>query len=102
MGSYPGEIEAGTYTRHRFKAQLRQPQSTTKTPKSDPNSQLFETYKHAAEACGQPMEGLSADRFEQSLAQHRTRLQEKFGSVPVEFEVHIDDGRVRIRARPQN
>jgi len=96
-----GEIEAGTYTRHRFKARLRQPQPTIKTLKPDPNSPLFETYKHAAETCGQKTEGLSAERFEQALAQHRSRLKEKFGDTPVEFEVQVDEGRVRILARPQ-
>lgn len=96
-----GEIEAGTYTRHRFKARLRQPQSPPKRSDPDPKSRLFETYRHASEACGHSTKGLSVESFEQALTQHRTRLREKFGDTPIELEVHVDQGQVRIRARPQ-
>lgn len=98
-----GEIEAGTYTRHRFKARLRQPQSAPKkSAPVDAKNRLFETYKHASEACGRSTEGLSAEHFEQALTQHRVRLREKFGDAPVEFEVQVDQGKVRLRARPQS
>lgn len=96
-----GEIEAGTYMRHRFKARLRQPQGLAKKPvPTDSKAHLFETYKRASEACGHSTEALSAERFEQALTQHRARLREKFGDTPVEFEVQVDQGKVRLRARP--
>ncbi|MEE3326903.1 MAG: MXAN_5187 C-terminal domain-containing protein [Myxococcota bacterium] len=96
-----GEIEAGTYTRHRFKARLRTARpSANPPPQRNDEESLFQAYREANQACGHNPEGLTPARFKQALDQHRAQLSKKFGDAPIEFDVQIDDGRVRLRARP--
>lgn len=99
-----GEIEAGTYARHRFKAQLRQgggagPASGDRKERDE--DALFLAYRKASADCGRPTEGLTPARFKQALDQHRTQLADKYGNTPIEFNVEVDAGRVRLRARPK-
>ena len=99
-----GEIEAGTYTRHRFKARLRETQSTSPPTREEALSKedaLFQAYREANEACGKTTQGLTPERFKQALDRHRTKLGRQFGDAPIEFDVQIDEGRVRLRARKQ-
>ena len=100
-----GEIEAGTYTRHRFKARLRETQSTSSSaPQATGHDEdtLFQAYREANEACGKNTQGLTPERFKQALDRHREKLNRKFGHAPIEFDVQIDQGRVRLRARKQS
>ena len=97
-----GEIEAGTYTRHRFKARLREnPPSPKSSPAATQNDEdtLFQAYREANEACGKSTQGLTPERFKEALDRHRAELSRQFGHAPIQFDIQIDEGRVRLRAR---
>ncbi len=99
-----GEIEAGTYTRHLFKARLRDSSARGASLKNESESGddlLFRTYREASEACGRNTDGLTKSRFKEALAQHRAQMSQKYGGAAIEFDVQVDGNRVKLRARPQ-
>ena len=94
------EIEAGTYTRHLFKARLRaQPHRPPPEAPATPSS-LFDAYRTAASSCGQNIDGLTPQRFQQAIDRQEAALQKKYSGQPLDFEVVVSNGRVRLRARP--
>jgi hypothetical protein len=100
------KIEAGTYERHRFKADLHQRQraasSAAPTPRreSTPPDDLFAAYRDARLACGQSTTGLSRERLEQSLERQRDQLRQRFGAdADFQFRVAVENGQVRLKAK---
>jgi hypothetical protein len=100
------KIEAGTYERHRFKADLHARQrSASATPApprhSDaPGEDLFAAYRDARLACGQSTRGLSRERLEQSLERQRDQLRQRFGAdADFQFRVAVENGQVRLKAK---
>ena len=100
------KIEAGTYERHRFKADLhkRAGSAPTAAPKTgragEPAEDLFTAYRDARLACGQSTQGLSRERLEQSLERQRAQLRQRFGSdADFQFRVAVENGQVRLKAK---
>ena len=101
------KIEAGTYERHRFKADLHErvrdedehapdAGASAATPVAD---DLFEAYVEARRACGQSVKGLTRDRLEQVLDKQREGLRRRFGDAArFRFRVVVEDGQVRLKA----
>ena len=107
------QIEAGTYKRHVFKANLHDRErgllpgspvaagkvgpavaSATAMPAAD----LFETYRDAMKAAGQDTSGLSRAKLEAVLAKQEAALKKQLGCKQVNFQVIVQDGKVKLKA----
>ena len=101
------QIDAGTYKRHVFKADLRDrergigvPASTaaSSAPKNGGSENLFETYRDAMMATGQNASGLTPEKLQRAIAKHEAAIKQKFGCDKVEFKVVVSDGKVKLKA----
>ena len=103
------QIDAGTYKRHVFKADLRDrergigvPAATataaSSAPKNGGSENLFETYRDAMMATGQNASGLTPEKLQRAIAKHEAAIKQKFGCDKVEFKVVVSDGKVKLKA----
>ena len=101
------QIEQGTYSRHRFKADLHdrerrggaalaEPASTSETQK--PIDALYQAYVEACKSCGQDVKGLTPAKLDGILEKQREQLRSRFGDAAVSFRVAIEDGKARLKA----
>ena len=104
------QMEAGTYKRDIFKANMRdktrgdknrapaapEPGESSRTAGKD----LFETYVSAAEGCGQKVAGLTPKKLQAVIDKQTTALRSKLGCEDVSFRVVVQDGRVKLKAAP--
>jgi len=101
------KIEDGTYSRHRFKADLHNRDRSTnpKPPTSsiDQNAgELFNAYRDAARSCGQDISSLSQQKLERVLDKQRAALRKQYGDENFRFKVVVAEGRVKLRAARVN
>ena len=100
------KIEAGTYKRHVFRANLRgsavphQATGAAAPPRETARTDVFDAYVKAARACGVDSGGLTRKRLETVLRRREEELRQKLGCERVEFGVAVKNGRVTLRARP--
>lgn len=100
------KIEAGTYERHIFKADLHETAratSVTKTvrePRAQSGSKLFESYMDAAKSCGQNVASLTPQKLQAVISKQETAIRKKYGCERVNFRVVVKDGRVKLKASP--
>jgi hypothetical protein len=104
------QIEAGTYSRHRFKAELhereRRPEASSATAApavakaaAEPGDALFRAYVEACRSCGQDVKGLTPAKLEGILAKQREQLRSRFGDgAAVTFRVAIEGGKAKLKA----
>jgi hypothetical protein len=99
------QIEAGTYSRHRFKAELheRERRGEGKLAEAPPDSgkagdALFQAYVEACRSCGQDVKGLTPAKLEGILAKQREQLRSRFGDATVSFRVAIEGGKAKLKA----
>ncbi len=101
------QIEAGTYKRHVFKADLHDrerhiaPDAKTNAAKSTSaggTGELFETYRDAMLATGQDASGLTQAKLQKALAKQEAALKKKLGCERVDFKVVVQNGKVRLKA----
>ena len=99
------QIEAGTYSRHRFKAELheRERHAKGKQPPAapaagKPGDALFHAYVEACRSCGQDVKGLTPAKLESILTKQREQLRSRFGDAAVSFRVAIEDGKAKLKA----
>ena len=111
------QIEAGTYKRHVFKADLHDRERALGSPSSDcaakgqsdgaakgqsrgadDRGALFETYRDAMVANGQTTKGLTADKLRKAIAKQEAAIKQKFGCDKVDFKVVVTDGKVKLKA----
>jgi len=101
------QIEQGTYSRHRFKADLHdrerrggaevsEPAPTSEAPK--PIDALYQAYVEACKSCGQDVKGLTPAKLDGILEKQREQLRSRFGDAAVSFRVAIEDGKARLKA----
>jgi hypothetical protein len=98
------KIEAGTYSRHRFKAELHERER--KSPGGAETAggkagapDIFEEYRDARLACGQGVKNLSRDKLASMLEKQKRALRERFGSdAKFRFRVAIEDGKAKLKA----
>jgi hypothetical protein len=102
------QIDAGTYKRHVFKADLHDRErgisaSTPKTgaggaSKNGGDTDLFETYRDAMMATGQSAKGLTPEKLQKAIAKQEAAIKQKFGCEKVDFKVVVTDGKVKLKA----
>ncbi len=104
------KIEQGSYTPHRFRADLHQRErehaetAPAAAPASAASAQagavesLYASFVAARRQCGQEVQSLSPERFEQMLGQQEAQLRERLGPGPLRFRVVIEEGRAKLKA----
>ncbi len=104
------QIEAGTYKRHVFKADLRDRErglapptpggavAAAKRNDSGDRSDLFETYRDAMMATGANTKGLTPEKLQKAIAKQEAAIKQKFGCDRVDFKVVVTDGKVKLKA----
>jgi hypothetical protein len=100
------QIEAGTYKRHIFKANLHERErgigveSGAAKPQAPQQNkdELFETYRDAAMACGQSVKGLTREKLQSVIDRQGTALRKKLGCDDVNFRVVVEGGKVKLKA----
>lgn len=94
------KMDAGTYERHRFKAQLHHgSRGAGETDPADGEPGLFERYRDARLARGQGVKKLTREKLEALLDRQRARLAERFGPhARFRFRVAVEDGRAKLKA----
>ncbi len=101
------QIEAGTYRRHVFKADLRdrerivapnlKPERKGSAP-SGQDADIFETYRDAMIATGQDASGLTRAKLQSAIRKQEAALKKKFGCKRIDFRVVVQNGKVRLKA----
>jgi hypothetical protein len=102
------QIEAGTYKRHVFKADLRDRQreggavlekvAVDRATTSEGEGSLFETYRDAMLAIGGSAKGLTPEKLHKALAKQEEAIKLKYGCQRVRFKVVVTKGKVKLRA----
>jgi hypothetical protein len=101
------QIEAGTYKRHVFKADLHDrergvtsgpPAANLASPGKDARADLFETYRDAMMATGQNSKGLTPEKLAIAIAKQEAAIKKKTGCDQVDFKVVVTDGKVKLKA----
>lgn len=100
------KIDEGSYSRHRFKATLRERErSTTAAPPPDASGstssdghELFDAYVAARRRCGQDVRNLSPEKLDAILSEQRELLRKRHGTADFRFKVVVEDGRAKLKA----
>jgi hypothetical protein len=104
------QMEAGTYKRDIFRANLRGGgmSASVKKPQDEASgvvsakagAALFDAYRDAAEACGQKLKGLTPKKLQSVVDKQTKTLRDKMGCKDVSFRVVVQDGKVKLKAAP--
>ena len=103
------KIEQGTYTRHRFRADLHEREKGEPAPGPGPavtptpataadDPALFEAYVKARRECGQGAENLTPGKLQAALRKQEADLRARFGDATIRFRVVVEDGRANVKA----
>ena len=103
------KIEAGTYERDVFKANLRERERNEREDRAtsakvarealaDDREELFDSYVSAREATGQGARGVTREKLDQLLAKQEAAIREKYGAKKVRFKVVVEDGKAKLKA----
>jgi len=104
------QMQAGTYQRDVFKADIREAGSAT--PKSGQRDRresivsagagaaLIDSYCEAARACGQNVEGLDAKKLQAVVDKQTRALKQKLGCTDIGFRVVVQQGKAKLKASP--
>ena len=107
------QIEAGTYKRHLFKADLHDrarglaqsgsgstgPGSKRATNVHEQSGEaLFEAYRDALLATGQKTNGLTPEKLQRAVEKQESAIKQKYGCDRVDFTVIVSGGRVKLKA----
>ncbi len=99
------KIDEGTYSRHRFKADLHssaRPEIGAATApargaRAD-SPDLFNAYVEARSSCGQSVANLSPERLKATLAKQEAALRQRYGNAEFRFKVVVEDGKAKLKA----
>jgi hypothetical protein len=100
------QMEAGTYKRDVFRANIREKGDTKRSQADDmitsagAGEALFESYREAAKACGQSVKGLSPQKLQAVVDKQTAALRQKMNCKDVSFRVVVQDGKVKLKAAP--
>jgi hypothetical protein len=102
------KIEAGTYERHLFKADLkdrarneshdRAKASAENRESFDDRGDVFDAYISAREATGQGAKGVTREKLDALLAKQESAIREKYGAKKVRFKVVVENGKAKLKA----
>jgi hypothetical protein len=70
---------------------------------ADENSEwmsVYEDFIRTKRQCNEPVEGLTFEKFQQTLRKNRDTLIQKHGCKRVKFSVYVKDGRASLKATP--
>ncbi len=62
--------------------------------------QIYEEFRRTKMQCGEPVDGLTYAKFEQTLAKNRDALIYKHHCKRVRFSVYVKEGRASLKATP--
>ena len=103
------QIDAGTYERHRFKADLnrRAKQEASAKPaagrgraRSGGGDGLFDDYVKALRSCGQTATNITPEKLASVVKKQEAALQKRYGVSKVSFRVVVEDGKAKLKASP--
>ncbi len=102
------QIEAGTYERHRFKADLHQRArgGEAGAPKRRGGSKtggkgaLFDDYVKALRKCGQQASNVTPEKLAAVVKKQEAALRQRYGVSKVSFRVVVEDGKAKLKASP--
>jgi hypothetical protein len=61
---------------------------------------VYEDFVRTKKQCGEPTDGLSFDKFSQTLKKNRDALVQRHGCKRVKFSVYVKEGRASLKATP--
>jgi len=62
--------------------------------------QIFDEFVRVRRECGEPVEGLTYEKFLSKLQRNRDSLVQKYACRTVRFEVYVKDGKAALKATP--
>ena len=104
------QIDAGTYKRHLFKADLHdrergigtadssKPGARAGGGEASSSPDLFDAYRDARLACGESVKGLTAKKLQAVIAKQEQAVRDKLGCDKVNFRVVVESGKVKLKA----
>jgi hypothetical protein len=101
------QIDAGTYARHVFKANLKDRMNANTTDRAEraktgaaagAEERLFESYLVAAKSCGQNVASLTPEKLQKAVAKQEAEMRKKLGCDQVKFKVIVQNGKVKLKA----
>jgi hypothetical protein len=61
---------------------------------------VYEEFIRTKRECGEPTEGLTFEKFQQTLRKNRDALMQRHGCKRVKFSVYVKEGRASLKATP--
>jgi hypothetical protein len=62
--------------------------------------QVYEEFVRTKRECGEPTDGLTFEKFQQTLKKNRDALMQRHGCKRVKFSVYVKEGRASLKATP--
>jgi hypothetical protein len=89
VGHVPPEVLAQATGEHR-------------TPAEDAKewTAVYEDFIRTKKQCGEPVEGLTFEKFSHTLKKNRDALVQRHGCRHVKFSVYVKEGRASLKATP--
>jgi hypothetical protein len=107
-------IEEGKYSRDRFKMEMHQqgkldghpdkagqPQATEKRAVSPEVEAVYRTYVEARKSCHLPVDNITPEMIASAIAKQKPLIMSKYHCSGVDFNVVIEQGTPKIKARPK-
>jgi hypothetical protein len=61
---------------------------------------VYEEFIRTKRECGEPTDGLTFEKFQQTLKKNRDALMQRHGCKRVKFSVYVKEGRASLKATP--
>ena len=61
---------------------------------------VYEEFIRTKRECGEPTDGLTFEKFQQTLKKNRDALIQRHGCKRVKFSVYVKEGRASLKATP--
>jgi hypothetical protein len=61
---------------------------------------VYEDFIRTKKQCGEPVEGLTFEKFSHTLKKNRDALVQRHGCKQVKFSVYVKEGRASLKATP--
>jgi len=61
---------------------------------------VFEEFVKTKRQCGEPVDGLTYEKFRGTLSKNRDALMQRHNCTRVKFTVYVKDGRASLKATP--
>lgn len=61
---------------------------------------VYQQFVATKQQCGEPVAGLTYDRFKETLRKNQEKIQQVHGTSKVRFTVYVKDGKAALKATP--